>query len=77
MFWRIVPSKRNSSCKTTPKCFLKLPKLTFAMSSPSTVIIPDCGFKKVAAKPAMVLFPDPELPTRAMTSPDLASKLML
>ena len=39
------------------------------------VILPESGFRKLAANPAMVDFPEPELPTRAITSPDLASKL--
>ena len=33
------------------------------------VILPDFGFKNVADKPAIVDFPEPELPTKAVTEP--------
>ena len=36
----------------------------------------EIGFKKVAAKPAMVVFPDPEVPTKAVTVPAGASKVI-
>jgi hypothetical protein len=38
------------------------------------VIFPDCGFKKDAAKPAIVDFPEPEVPTKAVMDPFSALK---
>ena len=38
-------------------------------SIPSTVIFPASGFKKVAANPAIVDFPEPDVPTNAVTDP--------
>ena len=40
------------------------------------VTIPLSGWRKEAANPAIVVFPDPELPTKAVTEPAGASKLM-
>ena len=33
------------------------------------VMVPEVGFKKVADNPAIVDFPEPELPTKAVTEP--------
>ena len=38
------------------------------------VTLPDFAFKKVATKPAIVVFPEPDEPTKAVTLPGLASK---
>ena len=52
-------------------------RFTLEISFPSIVIVPDRGFKNVAANPAMVDFPEPELPTKATTEPDFTSKFIL
>ena len=43
---------------------------------PSIVIAPESGVIKVAARLAIVVLPDPELPTNAVTDPEGASKLI-
>ena len=77
MFSRMVPAYKKSSCNTTPKWVRKLLKLTSERSIPSKVTAPFVGFKKVAAKLAIVDFPDPEEPTNAVTLPEGASKDIL
>ena len=55
-------------------CIRDRRKSTLDKSFPSTNIIPEFGFKKAVTKPAIVDFPDPEVPTRAVTVPLGASK---
>jgi hypothetical protein len=46
------------------------------MSIPSTVIVPLSGFRKEAANPAMVVLPEPDVPTSAVTDPTGAEKVI-
>ncbi len=73
-FSRIVPSKRKSSWNTRPSCSRYVASLTSLRSTPSTRTRPASGSRKLAARPAIVDFPDPELPTSATTVPGVASK---
>ena len=74
-FSRIVPSKRNVSCSTTPNCVRYELSRTVERSTPSTEIDPVVGLWKAAISPMMVDLPDPEEPTRAVTVPGSALKL--
>ena len=71
----MVPSYRKSSCSTTPNRDRYDCRVTVDRSRPSTRTRPWSGFRKEAARPASVVFPDPELPTNAVTLPAGASKL--
>lgn len=43
LFSMMLPGKSNGCCETTPTCFLKCEKSISLKSTPSAVIVPDCG----------------------------------
>ena len=52
-FSRIVPSKRNDSCRTTPSCDRNESSRAVERSTPSTVTRPDAGDWNAATRPMM------------------------
>ena len=73
-FSRIVPSKRNVSCRTTPSADRYESSRTVERSTPSMRATPPVGTWNAATRPMIVDLPEPEGPTRAVTVPGGAWK---
>ncbi len=68
-FSRMVPANRNESWSTTPSCVRYEPSRTVDRSAPSTVTRPAPGAWNAETSPMIVLLPDPDEPTSAVTVP--------